>query len=90
MEHSTQHASPATTIVNSQPTSRVHSLEGNPKTGAANTNDKKGALEAQGAHPRNVGVEVEQGSRPVSKDRAPVFVVVLCLFQSLAGLLFGE
>ncbi|GAA5970832.1 hypothetical protein JCM11641_004470 [Rhodosporidiobolus odoratus] len=34
-------------------------------------------------------VQDEDSAGVPSKDRAPVFVVALCLFQSLAGLLFG-
>lgn len=31
----------------------------------------------------------DEFNEPPKKDRAPPFVVILCLFQSLAGLLFG-
>lgn len=48
-------------------------------------------------HPKPVATDesrnaslIEAGEPPRTKDRAPAFVVCLCLFQSLAGLLFGK
>lgn len=69
--------SAATTIVPSQPTSRAHSLHGD---------DALEKKPVAAFHPEPEEIHV---AAPPSKDRAPVFVVVLCLFQSLAGLLFG-
>lgn len=83
MASHTQPTSAATTIVPSQPTSRAQSLKGNKEAGALEQSEAPTSTKPTGVH-------VDQGQRPVSKDRAPVFVVVLCLFQSLAGLLFGE
>ncbi|ORY88508.1 and other transporter-domain-containing protein [Leucosporidium creatinivorum] len=82
MASQTQPTSAATTIVPSQPTSRAQSLKGNKEAGALEQAEAP-------ASTKPLDVHVDQGQRPVSKDRAPVFVVVLCLFQSLAGLLFG-
>lgn len=80
-------ASPATTIVNTPSQSRAASLK---------HSDRKSADVARNSHSRSASLadanaaEIEAGTPPVrSKDRAPVFVVALCLFQSLAGLLFG-
>lgn len=83
MASHTQPPSAATTIVPSQPPSRAQSLKGSKEAAALEQSDIPTSTKPTGVH-------VEQGQRPVSKDRAPVFVVVLCLFQSLAGLLFGE
>lgn len=41
-------------------------------------------------HPKAPSMQQEdEFDEPPPKDRAPPFVVILCLFQSLAGLLFG-
>ncbi|GAA5884310.1 hypothetical protein JCM6882_002222 [Rhodosporidiobolus microsporus] len=70
-------ASKTTTLAGSQAPSRAASL-------------KKSTPSSQppSRAPSTFHVQDETSGVP-SKDRAPVFVVALCLFQSFAGLLFG-
>ncbi|BGP43927.1 hypothetical protein JCM10450v2_008137 [Rhodotorula kratochvilovae] len=69
-------ASKATTLAGSAAPSRAASVKKTP--GSAPTSRAPSTF-----HPQDEVDEVP------AKDRAPVFVVALCLFQSLAGLLFG-
>ncbi|KAM0751864.1 general substrate transporter [Meredithblackwellia eburnea MCA 4105] len=68
--------SPLSTPGTSLPTSKAASVD---LSVDARTN-----LKDDGGAPRGIVLTPAR-----TKDRAPVFVVVLCLFQSLAGLLFG-
>ncbi|GAA5876436.1 hypothetical protein JCM8547_002125 [Rhodosporidiobolus lusitaniae] len=74
--HSSQPASAATTVAGSAAPSRAASVK---KSGPS-------APPSRAASTYHVNDEVDGVP---SKDRAPPFVVALCLFQSLAGLLFG-
>ncbi|KAK4046458.1 hypothetical protein OIV83_006050 [Microbotryomycetes sp. JL201] len=80
-----QPGSAATTIVGSQPNSRAPSLKH-----AHADNETAGGASRQSSV-RRPATDAEQAHvlSATEKDPAPAFTVILCLFQSFAGLLFG-
>ncbi|GAA5997458.1 sugar porter family MFS transporter [Rhodotorula paludigena] len=73
-------ASKATTLAGSAAPSRAASVK---KTSAHGGESAPGSRAPSTFHPQDDVDDVR------TKERAPAFVVALCLFQSLAGLLFG-
>ncbi|KAK4047669.1 hypothetical protein OIO90_006098 [Microbotryomycetes sp. JL221] len=80
--------SAATTIVPSQPNSRAASLK-QANEGATTTTDGSTMSRASSLRRAQQPQDAEQAVAPTTKDPAPPFTVILCLFQSFAGLLFG-
>ncbi|GAA5840231.1 hypothetical protein JCM11251_005953 [Rhodosporidiobolus azoricus] len=74
--------------VDSHPASKATTLAGSAAPSRA-ASVKKPAPTSQPASRAPSTFHVQDETGEPSKDRAPVFVVALCLFQSFAGLLFG-